>query len=268
VDLEAGGSALPLHVEGLGLSFQGVVALSEVSFEVPAGARVAVIGPNGAGKTSLFNCITGFYRPSAGQIMVGGSDVTRWPPYRIARAGVARTFQNSALFPNISVLDNLLVGRYRHGKSRFVAGTLALRSARAEQARDRAKVEEILELLNLTRFRHSVVGDLPHGTQRLVDLGRALALGPRMLLLDEPASGMNYGERRQVLQLVQDIHRDLKITVILIEHDVGMVMQLAEQIVVLDFGKVIARGTPSEIRDNAEVIKAYMGTGRGAHRND
>jgi branched-chain amino acid transport system ATP-binding protein len=266
VDLENGGSALSLRVEGLGLSFQGVVALSDVSFEVPAGARVAVIGPNGAGKTSLFNCITGFYRPSAGRIIVGDSDVTRWPPHRIARAGVARTFQNSALFPGISVLDNLLVGRYRHGKSKFVAGTLASRSARAEQARDRAKVEEILDLLNLARFRHSVVGDLPHGTRRLVDLGRALALGPRILLLDEPASGMNYGERREVLRLVQDIHRALNITLVLVEHDVGMVMRLAEEIVVLDFGKVIARGAPSEIRENAEVINAYMGRGRGAQR--
>lgn len=268
MDLEAGGSALPLQVEGLSLSFQGVSALSDVSFEVPAGMRFAIIGPNGAGKTSLFNCITGFYRPSAGRIMVGNWDVTRWAPHRIARTGVARTFQSSALFPNISVVDNLLVGRYRHGKSKFIAGTFALRGARAEQARDRDKVEEILELLNLARFRHSVVGDLPHGTQRLVDLGRALALGPRVLLLDEPASGMNYSERRQLAKLVQDIQRDLKITLIVIEHDVGMVMQLAEQIVVLDFGKVIARGTPAEIRGDAEVIRAYMGTGRGAHRVD
>jgi branched-chain amino acid transport system ATP-binding protein len=248
-----------LEIEGLTLRFGGVTALDGVSFSVGEGGMTALIGPNGAGKTSLFNCLSGIYRPSAGRIALGDHDLVRLPQHRIARLGLARTFQTPALFPGLSVLENLMTGRYRHGRGGMIAGMLRLPGVVRDEVRQRERVEEILELLEIAQHRNAAVADLPYGLQKRVELGRALAQDPSVLLLDEPMAGMSVDEKEDMSAFILASRDALNSTVLLIEHDMGVVMDLAEHIVVLDFGRKIGDGPPDDIRRNPQVIAAYLG---------
>jgi branched-chain amino acid transport system ATP-binding protein len=248
-----------LSIEQVYLSFGGLMVLSNVSFQVRAGEILAIIGPNGAGKTSLLNCINGFYRPDQGKISFEGQAITRLPRHKIAPMGIARTFQNIALYTGLSVLDNLMAARHIHMQQGMLAGALFFGRARKEEVEHRLVVEEIIDFLEMEAIRKHIVGALPHGLRKRVELGRALALEPRLLLLDEPMTGMNVEEKEDMARFILDIHELQKVTIMLIEHDMGLVMDIADRIVVLDFGIKIAEGTPAEIRDNPAVIQAYLG---------
>lgn len=248
-----------LSVRNVSLSFGGLQALNDVSFDVRSGEIVAIIGPNGAGKTSLLNCINGFYRPDQGAITFEGHDVIRTPPYRIASLGIARTFQNTALYTGLSVLDNLLSARHIHMRANFWQCLLYWGAAHREDIAHRAVVEEIIDFLEIEHIRKAVVGALPHGLRKRVELGRALAMEPRLLLLDEPMTGMNQEEKEDMARFILDVHEQHNTTLVLIEHDMGLVMDIAQRVVVLDFGVKIAEGIPDDIRHNDAVIKAYLG---------
>ena len=249
-----------LSVEGLSLSFGGLAALSLVDLSVRAGSITGIIGPNGAGKTSLLNCISGFYRPQRGRVVYDGRDVTRVAPDRRAALGIGRTFQNVALFEGMSVLDNVKLGahaRLRSGILSTLAGTPA---ARREELRLRAEVEdEVLEFLEMEHLRHRTVGSLAYGLQKRVDLARALAMRPRVLLLDEPVAGMNEEETEDMARFILDVQEERGVTVVLIEHDMGVVMDLCERVSVLSFGERIAAGPPAEVQAHPEVVRAYLG---------
>ena len=247
-----------LDVKNISLNFGGIEALSDVSLSVAPGELYAIIGPNGAGKTSLLNCISGFYRPDQGDILFEDKNILRLRPDQIAKLGVARTFQNVELFANMNVIDNMLLGRHHHFKSGFFRNaTMGYLSQ--EESDHRRRVEEILDFLEMEQWRKHLVGSLPYGVQKRVELGRALAQEPRLLLLDEPMSGMNLEETEDMARFVIDIHQELRTTIVLIEHDMHVVMDLSERICVLDFGKKIASGTPGEVQKNPEVQKAYLG---------
>lgn len=248
-----------LRVQDLDLSFGGTRALLEVSFEVKRGEILAIIGPNGAGKTSLLNCLNSFYHPDSGRILFEGQDLTKLPPYRIAELGIARTFQNLALYTGMSVVDNLMAARHIHMKYGMIAGAIFFGAAQKEEVEHRIVVEEIIDFLEIEPIRKAVVGALPHGLRKRVELGRALALEPTLLLLDEPMTGMNIEEKEDMARFILDIHELQEITIILIEHDMGLVMDIADRLVVLDFGFKIAEGSPKEIRNNEVVIEAYLG---------
>ncbi len=248
-----------LDVDSLHLSFGAVRALDGVSLAVPHGSLFAVIGPNGAGKTSLFNCVSGVYRPASGRIRLAGADITRVRPHRIAGLGVARTFQNLALFPQLTALENLLLGRHHLYRSRWWHDVLWTRRTRREEARHRARTEEIIEFLHLERYRDTPVGILPYGVLKRIELGRALAMEPRLLLLDEPTAGLNREETEDMARYLLDVREDLRITQVLIEHDLRFVLDLADRIAVLDFGRKIAEGTPAEIARDPRVAEAYVG---------
>lgn len=248
-----------LRVQDLDLSFGGTRALLEVSFEVKRGEILAIIGPNGAGKTSLLNCLNSFYHPDSGRILFEGQDLTKLPPYRIAELGIARTFQNLALYTGMSVVDNLMAARHIHMKYGMIAGAIFFGAAQTEEVEHRIVVEEIIDFLEIEPIRKAVVGALPHGLRKRVELGRALALEPTLLLLDEPMTGMNIEEKEDMARFILDIHELQEITIILIEHDMGLVMDIADRLVVLDFGFKIAEGSPKEIRNNEVVIEAYLG---------
>jgi branched-chain amino acid transport system ATP-binding protein len=249
-----------LSVEGLSLSFGGVSALTLVDLSVREGSITGIIGPNGAGKTSLLNCISGFYRPQHGRVHFEGRDVTRVAPDRRAALGIGRTFQNVALFEGMSVLDNVKLGAHARLRSGIVSTMLGTRAARREELELRAQVEdEVLDFLEMEHLRHRTVGSLAYGLQKRVDLARALAMRPRVLLLDEPVAGMNEEETEDMARFVLDVREERGVTVVLIEHDMGVVMDLCDRIAVLSFGERIAMGTPDEIRGDPEVIRAYLG---------
>jgi branched-chain amino acid transport system ATP-binding protein len=249
-----------LRLNDLHLSFGGVTALAGVSLDVHAGDFFAIIGPNGAGKTSVFNCISGIYAPTKGHILFDGHDITSLKPHQRAKRGIARTFQNIALFKGMTVLDNIKIGRHVHLRSGAIAcGLYYGRAAREEFAHREAIEREIIALLELQDIRHQIVGTLPYGLQKRVELARALALDPTLLLLDEPTAGMNAEETEDMVRFILYINRVRKLTTVMIEHDMGVVMDISDRVAVLDFGEKIAEGSPAEVQHNLSVIKAYLG---------
>jgi branched-chain amino acid transport system ATP-binding protein len=251
--------SIKLQVDDISLSFGGIKALQHISFGVRDGEIMSVIGPNGAGKTSLINSINGFYKPQSGRILLDGRDITQLPPYKRAKLGVSRTFQNIALYTNMTALDNLMAARHLHMKSNMLTGGLFFGPAQREEIAHREMVEEIIDFLEMEAIRKSIVGTLSYGLRKRVELGRALALEPKLLLLDEPMAGMNQEEKEDMARYILDIHEQRGTTILLIEHDVGLVMDISDRIVALDFGQKIAEGTPEEISQNEAVIRAYLG---------
>ncbi|MEE4352296.1 MAG: ABC transporter ATP-binding protein [Desulfatiglans sp.] len=247
-----------LDIRHVSLSFGGVTALREVSFSVEPGDLYAIIGPNGAGKTSLLNCISGFYRPDRGEIMYEGTELTKLRPDRIAKMGIARTFQNVELFSNMNVIDNMLLGRHNFFSGGFLRNGFRGYLAQ-EETEHRRKVEEVIDFLEMEQWRNHLVANLPYGVQKRVELGRALAQEPKLLLLDEPMTGMNVEETEDIARFVLDVHEELGTPIIMIEHDMGVVMDISKRVCVLNFGERIAEGTPREVQGNPEVQKAYLG---------
>ncbi|MEM7507789.1 MAG: ABC transporter ATP-binding protein [Pseudomonadota bacterium] len=248
-----------LEVNNISLRFGGVKAITDTSFKVLQHEIKAIIGPNGAGKSSLLNCINGIYKPQEGSISFKGKRLQKINPNFIAREGISRTFQNLALFKRMSVLDNILVGRKLHMKANFLSIALQTPSAREEERANVERCEEIIEFLEIADIRDTPVGKLPYGLQKKVELGRALATEADVLLLDEPMAGMNVEEKREMCRFILKVNDELGTTIVLIEHDMGVVMDISDNVVVLDYGKIIGDGPPDEIRNNQEVIDAYLG---------
>jgi len=248
-----------LVVDDVSVRFAGVKALTSVSFEVQPGELFAIIGPNGAGKTSLLNVISRVYQPVAGQVIFDGRDLLRLKIYQVARAGIARTFQSLGQFPNTTVLDYLLLGRHTRMHSGILLGGLYIGRTRSEEKKNRAYCLHLLSLLGLERWHSFPLRSLPYGLQKRADIARALALEPRLLLLDEPVAGMSVEETEDIAAAILDIKEQLGVTQVLVEHDMAMVMGIADSVLVLDFGRVIALGSPAEVQANPDVIKAYLG---------
>ena len=254
----AAGEAL-LSVENVVLTFGGLKAINDVSFDIKKGEIRAIIGPNGAGKTSMLNVVNGFYHPQSGRITFKGKTRRKMRPDEAARGGIARTFQNVALFRGMTALDNIMVGRTLQMKRGIFAQTLYFGPARREEIKHRLRVEEIIDFLNIQQIRKTPVGRLPYGLQKRVELGRALAMEPDLLLLDEPMAGMNLEEKEDMSRFILDVNQYYGTTIALIEHDMGVVMDLSDRVVVLDYGRKIADGTAAEVRSDEAVIKAYLG---------
>ncbi len=248
-----------LSIKNVTLTFGGINALSDVSMEVEPGLITSIIGPNGAGKTSMLNCISGFYHPSKGKIDYGGKSLTRSSPHQVTKLGIARAFQNLELFSGLSVLDNLLLARHTNLKYNVFQAMIYVGKASRGEAENRAYVEEVIDFMELEPYRKSVVGNLSYGNQKRVEVARALTLDPRLLLLDEPMAGMNIEEKEDIVRFIMDIKQERKTTIILVEHDLGVVMDISDRINVLDFGELIGSGTPDEVAANSKVIEAYIG---------
>src|ERR1700752_4869963 len=249
-----------LAVRDVSVVFGGIVALNGVSFNMHKGKVLGLIGPNGAGKTTLFNCLSRLYQPSSGDILMEGQSILKRPPHRIAEIGIGRTFQNVALFPNLSVMDNVRVGTHARTSSDIISDSLKLAWIRRSEADVNKKVHEILSYLDLDDVAHTVVSGLPFGTQKRVELARALAADPKILLLDEPAGGLNHEEVYVLGDLIKRIRNDRKMTVLLVEHHMGLVMSIADHVVALNFGRKLAAGTPARVQSAPAVIKAYRGS--------
>jgi branched-chain amino acid transport system ATP-binding protein len=249
-----------LAVENLTLRFGGLTAIDNVSFEVRRGEVFTLIGPNGAGKTSIFNVISRFYTPSAGRLAFEERDITEVPAHEVALLGIARTFQNIELFDNASVLDNLLVGRHRHRTTRAWEELLFLPRVRRAEYAHRRRVEEIIDFLDLQRYRDQRIGALPYGARKICELARALCTEPKLLLLDEPSSGLNVEETDDMAFWIHDIRKELGITVLMVEHDMTLVSRVSDRVLALNYGRVLALGSPQEIQRNPDVAAAYLGT--------
>jgi branched-chain amino acid transport system ATP-binding protein len=252
-----------LAVENISLRFGGVRALSNVSFDIRRGEIRAIIGPNGAGKSSMLNVINGFYHPQEGRILWKGRARSRMRPHEAAKGGIARTFQNIALFRGMSTLDNIMTGRILKMRASFIEQALYLGRGRSEELRERAFVERIIDFLEIAHIRHTPVGKLPYGLQKRVELARALAMEPELLLLDEPMAGMNLEEKEDMCRFILDVNEEFGTTVALIEHDMSVVMDISDRVVVLDYGKLLADGTPDQVRNDPAVIAAYLGVAHG-----
>ncbi|HEY8553237.1 MAG TPA: ABC transporter ATP-binding protein [Burkholderiales bacterium] len=249
-----------LEAQALSIRFGGVRALNEVSFAVQRGELFSIIGPNGAGKTSLLNCISGRYTPTEGRILFEGRDITRIPPNRRAALGIGRTFQNLALFGHMTVLDNIMVGRHHLLKNNLFTGSLYwIGGAREEELAHRREVEEIIDFLEIQHIRKAIAGTLSYGLRKRVELARAIALKPKLILLDEPMAGMNLEEKEDMARYILDLNEEWNMTVIMIEHDMGVVMDISHRVMVLDFGRKIAEGRPEEVLANEHVRRAYLG---------
>ena len=248
-----------ISFNNVNLNFGGVNALTEVSFDIKEKSLFARIGPNGAGKTSIFNCISGIYRPTSGIVKIFDQDIKTMRPDAIANLGVSRTFQNIELFENMTTLDNILIGAHRHIDYGSIAGLLFSKKARKEEEKARKIAEDIIDFLEIEEYRYSYILSLPYGIQKRIELARALAMKPKVLLLDEPAAGMNNEETEDIARFILDIHEELGVTVVLIDHDMNMVMDIATEVIVMDFGKKLFDGNPKEASKDKNVIEAYLG---------
>lgn len=251
-----------MSIKDLWIAFGGLTALSDISMEVEQGRIFSIIGPNGAGKTTIFNCISGIYRPNRGSILFRGQEMVGKKPHQAAKLGIARTFQNIELFGHLSTMDNLLLGRHIHMKTGVFAGAIRFGRrfpAAREECIHRERVERIIEFLELEASRDIPVSALPYGTRKLVELGRALAVESSLLLLDEPTAGMNQEEKKDMMFWIKDIRDDFQITIIMVEHDMNLVMDVSDEILALNFGMKLVQGTPSEVQNHPEVLEAYLG---------
>ena len=258
-DQKTNGRRPALEFNKVSLMFGGVKALLNVSLEIKEHEILAVIGPNGAGKTCILNCISGYYRPQEGEIYFNGKSIIRMPRHRIAEMGIARTFQNTELFEDITALENIMLGRHRFLKSNVLTQALYFGWSRKQELKLREVAEDIIDFLELRPCRKSIVGSLSYGLQKRIQMGQALAMEPELLLLDEPLAGMNLEEKEDMVRFILDISEEKGTTILLIEHDMGVVMDIADRVIVIDFGVKISEGTPDEVKSDARVIKAYLG---------
>ena len=250
-----------LTISDVTLSFGGLKALSDVNMAIEPGLITSIIGPNGAGKTSMLNCISGFYHPTVGDIVYKGKELTHASPHQVSNMGISRAFQNLELFSGLTVLDNLMLARHQHLKYSLLDAIIFFGKASRVEAENRAYVEDVIDFMELEPYRKTMVGSLSYGIQKKVEVARALTLGPDILLLDEPMAGMNQEEKEDIVRFVMDIKKERGTTVVLVEHDLGVVMDISDIIYVLDFGEVIGSGTPEEVSQNSKVIDAYIGEG-------